>query len=331
LDRDRCTGCGICVNLCPTEAFSWKKFRQDLLSRASEKAGPMVVGCHLGGHHGGSARRAEMVVPCLAALDEGILAGLLAQRRSQVWLDDAGCSNCNIWSGREIARRTVEAVNRLAAAFGLAGQVILGHPGEETPVPAEGVACTRREFFSFLGKEGRERVASLLEELRPAGGEKAGLRSRIPPKRALLLRVMRQHGVFSGSGKRCEDAVFTALSLSPECTGCGECAFFCPTAALMVEEDQSYQRIAFDISSCPGCGLCQEICPVGAVQMSRAFSPQEVLPAGRNTLVEHPRRQCEGCGRSMVKKKEAGEGELLCSSCQKERDLDRSFLDMVST
>lgn len=331
LDRDRCTGCGLCVNLCPTEAFTWKRLRQDLRSRAGERSGPMVVGCHLGGHDRGSAGGVEMVVPCLGALDEGILAGLLAQRGAEVWFDDTGCSSCNISGGREIARRTAGLVNRLATAFGLPGKVILGYPGEDRKVPAEGVGYTRRELFSFLGKKGRERVAGLLDGMEPVGDEKAGLKSRIPPKRAMLLRVLRQHGTPSGSRQQCEEALFNTLNLSPACNGCGECAFFCPTGALAIEEDPSYQRMTFALSSCLGCGLCKEVCPLGVVQISPAFVLQEVLEDGRRTLVEHPRRRCNSCDRFVVGKEETVEKEVLCSSCQKEKDLARSFLTMVLT
>ncbi len=50
-----------------------------------------------------------------------------------------------------------------------------------------------------------------------------------------------------------------------KCTGCMLCYFYCPDAAIVIENDIA---TGVDLAHCKGCGICAVECPVGAITMS---------------------------------------------------------------
>ena len=50
-----------------------------------------------------------------------------------------------------------------------------------------------------------------------------------------------------------------------KCTGCMLCYFYCPDAAIVIENDIA---TGVDLAHCKGCGICAVECPVSAITMS---------------------------------------------------------------
>ncbi|MGD0997261.1 MAG: 4Fe-4S binding protein [Thermoleophilia bacterium] len=50
-----------------------------------------------------------------------------------------------------------------------------------------------------------------------------------------------------------------------KCTGCMLCYFYCPDAAIVIENDVA---TGIDLAHCKGCGICAAECPVDAITMS---------------------------------------------------------------
>jgi len=49
-----------------------------------------------------------------------------------------------------------------------------------------------------------------------------------------------------------------------KCVRCGQCADYCPEAAIFLDEDQKPE---IDMRFCKGCGVCANECPVKAIEM----------------------------------------------------------------
>jgi Fe-S-cluster-containing hydrogenase component 2 len=70
--------------------------------------------------------------------------------------------------------------------------------------------------------------------------------------------------LFQGFGKR--------VRINPHrCTGCGQCAFACPTTAISA----SGEGHQIDQLSCLPCGKCQSVCPEQAISYTRAACPAQ--------------------------------------------------------
>jgi formate hydrogenlyase subunit 6 len=55
------------------------------------------------------------------------------------------------------------------------------------------------------------------------------------------------------------------------CSGGGQCAAACPSAALHVQDQADGWIWRLDRAACTGCGLCVEACPNGALATSLEF------------------------------------------------------------
>ena len=51
-----------------------------------------------------------------------------------------------------------------------------------------------------------------------------------------------------------------------KCTSCGNCAKFCPTGAIRVQEGET---AVIDMDACVGCGACANVCSEDAVTLER--------------------------------------------------------------
>jgi Pyruvate/2-oxoacid:ferredoxin oxidoreductase delta subunit len=59
------------------------------------------------------------------------------------------------------------------------------------------------------------------------------------------------------------------------CTGCGTCVEWCPTDAIMLNEDGLAQR---DENACFGCGVCSRFCPEEAISLKEGLRRVFIMP-----------------------------------------------------
>ena len=59
------------------------------------------------------------------------------------------------------------------------------------------------------------------------------------------------------------------------CTGCGTCVEWCPTDAIVLNDDDLAQR---DESACLGCGVCSRFCPEEAISLKEGLRRVFIMP-----------------------------------------------------
>jgi len=59
------------------------------------------------------------------------------------------------------------------------------------------------------------------------------------------------------------------------CTGCGTCVEWCPTDAIMLNEEGMAQR---DENACFGCGVCSRFCPEEAISLKEGLRRVFIMP-----------------------------------------------------
>jgi Pyruvate/2-oxoacid:ferredoxin oxidoreductase delta subunit len=66
------------------------------------------------------------------------------------------------------------------------------------------------------------------------------------------------------------------------CTGCGTCVEWCPTDAIMLNEEGVAQR---DENACFGCGVCSRFCPEEAISLKEGLRRVFIMPPRMRTAL----------------------------------------------
>jgi Formate hydrogenlyase subunit 6/NADH:ubiquinone oxidoreductase 23 kD subunit (chain I) len=101
------------------------------------------------------------------------------------------------------------------------------------------------------------------------------LPTRIPAKHQLLLAALRKLG--KPVTNEWSGGIWAQFGFTEKCNGCQTCAFFCPTGALTMIEQEGKLGVAFKLTLCANCRLCQELCYLDAVTLSPKIDLNKVV------------------------------------------------------
>lgn len=301
LDADKCTGCGICATACPNGVFEANNPSNEVLlqkiAAGLHHSHRIIFVCskYQQGIDTASMKMGDIVtVPCLGRIDESILVGGIALGAEAVELIDVFCHNCDLKSGWSIAQQTSVTTNRILGMFGISEKVYFSEKIPALRGKKMGVAVqssdlssqrySRRDFFKAMTQETKKATmlaASSINNRDEDNGKaeirKSGLPFYLPLKRKLLLNSVKKLGQPACSPISADTLPFYQLKIDDNCTGCGMCAYFCPTGALKKIEQTGKVAITFQLSNCTKCNLCQEICYKEAISLLPTINPDKLL------------------------------------------------------
>ncbi|MBE2237974.1 MAG: 4Fe-4S binding protein [Caldilineaceae bacterium] len=301
LDAAACSGCGLCLHLCPTGVFAGEDETAHLLRSVATLRARTALDLTCGPF---AATLAEpgvdaivQVQGCLASLGAAAYVGLTALGVDAIGLRLEACDACPIGA----LRKTIAATAARAATLTHISITV------RDTAPAAGVRkplhATHAPHYSrrallhrFVGGN-READLPLppLDSAPPVG--------KTPPlERRALLHAL----AHLPKERRSNTAYFPSLAASSACTACQTCAAVCPTGALSSELTEHTFALHLDPLACTACGLCVELCAPAALQSAPAVAYAD---AQLITLLEQAIRSCKRCHASF-----AGEGDL-CPAC----------------
>jgi len=300
LDSSACVGCGACIAACPTDVYGpGDRMEQRLVLSVTtvDPADVAVVCAHR--DEPGDAPVAEVAVVthsrCLASLDVGHLIALSSAGTRSVTLDDTLCADCPIGAVHPLILHAVDGANAL-----LGGDVIdvasarVSRSVDHEIIDGANPLLSRRGIFDVFAR----RVAEATHA--PPKGNRPLSRDRLT---AQLLEVGSLESV---------RVPMAAVRVDVEsCTACGSCARFCPTDALVIEEDDGSFDLSFVPIECLDCGICAVACPEDAI----SFGDRIASPMERSSLAAGPLVECEACTTPTADR--GGDGRILCTWCRR--------------
>lgn len=334
INEERCTGCGICTNACPSGALTMDKFNdKELLERLRDIIKDeefITLTCSSEENYKGLKLRKNAClirVPCVGILKESHILDIFLSGGREVWLRSS-CNDCSSIRGREVINQMAQYARTLSNALSIEGEVVIS---EDFPVVKKGKRVkpreilpaphySRRDFFTMFSNK--------INELK-SGKDEDGMYqppdAELPEKREILLEMLNGHEEIQDSVVKKGSFPGYQLNIKDNCTLCDKCALFCPTGALTRFEDGKEARIDFRSSYCVGCYQCEELCPEGALYSSEGIHLRTFLRDGHSVLLKREKERCPQCEKPFLPKDDVE----TCISCYKRVESERRIFAVI--
>lgn len=350
LTVDNCVGCGICSNVCPSEAVVIEKLTSldlqkrlnAILSEGQAKSQQtFIFGCFLGKGQCSDNRLIPkanrndierlddipdsesityLILPCLSFLRESHLISLILSGLSRACLDITHCDGCSFLHGKRAIERTSSCSSSFLNALGYVDRIAVDH--FETGCKLRNLKVktitmqpeySRREIFQFI----REKLIKT--------GDIAD-QDTLPARRRILIESLNNSSLSKPANIREGYFPVHDIKIDTGCNLCHECSLFCPTGAIERVEENGSVRIDFKIGRCMDCYQCAELCPKSAIHYEDYINIYSLLNENSEVLFQKEAAVCSSCGR-----KHFSEGSSeKCSICAKRDRLDLMIFDYSS-
>lgn len=317
---DHCTGCGICLTVCPVSAFDLNGARagqllSQLASHLRERQ-DLFVSCQPSTH----ARTADLILPCLARMDETLLLGALALGARKLCLTRAPCQGCPYPEAAPRYRRMLDRFRAWGRVLPGTCERIVETDEEEvwkTQRESKSVGSDRRAFFTWVRSEGVQVMASFLDDFSRGFQNRGSMRSiSLPIRSRLLPQFLKRLGVQGGEVPYDPEGPFAEILLDEfKCNACEACFQICPTGAIQREGGEDAFRLTMDVSRCVNCSLCLDACVPNALTYRQGLSLDVVASREPQVLVEKTYGHCVRCEARFLVSTEAAPQDL-CPACQ---------------
>ncbi len=275
IDHEKCTGCGICVNVCPTQTFTLRnnghKQFLDKCSKFILPDGTLNITC---AERPLGASKVGATVECIGIINVVDILTLYLRGVSKFNIFYSNCIECVSKNGSNILEKEVRKLLILSTVFEDLNDLqydieddhikivfpkqhdIIRIEAEEKPNPT----VDRRGVFNFFKnniKENAIKGASIIAVDEPEERTRISFEKFMPIRRKAFLDCIMRLGNLTAS-EVATGTLFNNIVIDKKCIYCGMCEKFCPTGSLKINEDKT--EITFNPSECTSCMLCKPAC-----------------------------------------------------------------------
>lgn len=299
IEKEKCSGCGVCVRACPSKAIIYPHFSQGEIMREIEvllKRGDgsleirtILFSCESSGlmhpdffPTGGCLPEGflPVVVPCLGMLDSFCFVYAFALGASGIALLPCLKGGCCKGGNPERLLSEKDLANVLLGELGVEGQRIIYVETDSL----SGVQKKLQEFSKKVQGFGTLPAFSI---------RGVTLRHDEYSLARLIGKITVKHFSVNGSQSIPIGKVF--LENRASCTLCGVCAEYCPAGALRFVEGKSGE-LRFQYRNCIACGECVRRCPEKVLRMRRVIDTEELCRGNHRILAHESAICCTECG-----------------------------------
>lgn len=320
LDEARCQNCVLCVTACLTGAWASDAFKPIDLLRQAIKLPAYAVACTPSG------QAADAAVPCLGAVDGGMIA-YLGKRKIQLSLRGSShCTQCvHGAKGAEQLAANLDAAEQLRIASGATDWQAAELPAEvaaSAGKPADELHAGRRQLFRRLIGRGVDAVSGGLQQGAAAPSKQLRVEDKAiragacaSTERRELLQIVCDRKDGQAFTMTWHEALpLMQLYLQPGCTTCEACFRACPTGAIQIVENPGDWALTFNTDRCVGCAVCLEVCQPRVLDAESSFDARPEQPP--RVLLSLVKQRCGRCDRFFV----SPTPETTCKVCSDDEE-----------
>lgn len=275
LDHQKCTGCGICINVCPSETYYLRhNGYEELIDNCCKSIkydGVLHIACSKAENIAGLDVAS---IECVGIFNVVDLLSLYLKGARKIVFKCGDCATCDSKHGNEILLKEVELIKELSGVFEYLdnffchssnSEIILDFPKsfaiyKPKKKEKENPKVDRRGLFSFFTKNLKDTALKSAVIMTPQKLEKQttiSFEQSVPFRRKVFLNNIMELGNILNQNVA-TGRLFNNITIDKDCIYCGMCAKFCNTGALAINKDKS--EITFNPSKCISCQLCEKAC-----------------------------------------------------------------------
>lgn len=288
LIEDKCTSCGDCIGVCPTQALSIENFDVEnfVLDFISKDKNLIIE---------------KIDLPSFGMLDIHHLITILLRKKENIVLEyDENSRNINYIE--EEIRKTNNFIKTLNFNFTILIQVHKDKVENKL----------RRNLFKSILSSKKElakesKISSKINEKN----------TKIPAKLVLLKNSLKLISEKTDLEKVYleKSSFITNKTINYEsCTNCLDCITFCPTDSLFQNSEKD--SIFFQTGKCIECRICNDICKENAIFENENINLFDFTFDRAEELVKFQYETCTECNSVFIYKS----GDIICPQCSEFRD-----------
>ncbi|WP_094606813.1 Ferredoxin-type protein NapF [Sporomusa silvacetica DSM 10669] len=302
---EKCSGCGACTSVCPSGALSAKlpsnKELRSLIALHVERSGAVAFACeaYLKAHP--AERQRAIAVQCIARCEESILVDAVLRGATSVSILNASCVDCLQNKLCFLVQTMADTANRLLECWKYPVVIALTQkiPEKIKPLPimeSEATGMSRRAFLTAFKRKSESLFTQVLPEIILGTADKQPDTNTelmnpmeeskyLPDKWCSLvnsLKKLKTTAISTGF----HSSLWGDIHIADSCNGCGACAEACPTAAIVIRNQDNLCSISLDTSRCTQCGLCKDICCCESIKIISTVDLDAMLAQTPRVLSE---------------------------------------------
>jgi ferredoxin len=287
-----CTNCGICIGSCPSEAISMESFDDNQYAIEFEYKDKDTISC-----------KSDSI--CIAVFDEHHLISMALRNEKTIKCDLSHCNGCE-HNPENKTYNNIEYVINNSNKF----LAEISDKQIEKIEEKSGVEASRRGLFAKVFKttqtlkEDKNLKSTISENI---------IHSKVPAKRQILKNTLKKDDNLSSKQINGEyNFLVNKVIDYSSCTMCRECVEFCPTEALLSNQEQN--TILYQSGKCINCNICNDICKENSVSTSYVGVDLVEFAFDRaKPLISFSLEICQDCKCAFPYK----EGPKVCDRCAK--------------